>query len=197
MITLRGWHFLPADRRLANGDGRKVVVGQRLEVSGPVVLCSRGLHASERPIDALANYMTDGGWICRVEVDGQISRGIDKFAGQRRRCLWMAPADLILLEWTCRIATRALEQHYPDAPTDLWHAIDLRLASMAGLDVDAGARVAAGAAAWDAAWDAAWGAAGDVARAAAWAAAWDAAWGAAWDAQNAELERMLHAAGAP
>ena len=58
------WHFLPDDRRLANGDGRPVTPGSRLTVDGPVVMCSHGLHASVRAIDAL--QFSSGSIICRV-----------------------------------------------------------------------------------------------------------------------------------
>ena len=40
------WHFLPADGKLSNGDGRSVTVGETLSVTGRIECCDRGLHAS-------------------------------------------------------------------------------------------------------------------------------------------------------
>jgi hypothetical protein len=83
-----GWHFLPADRRLTNGDDRKVTVGQKLSMRGPEpILCSFGMHASERVSDA-AKYQR-GPMLCRVEVWGDIAEGDDKFCGRYRRVNWM------------------------------------------------------------------------------------------------------------
>ena len=53
MGEVYGWHFATAERRLRYGDARPIVLGESHEVTGPVKLCLRGLHASERIIDAL------------------------------------------------------------------------------------------------------------------------------------------------
>jgi len=84
-----GWHFLPADLTLTNGDGRAVTVGTTLSIPPHQVpkTCSYGMHASVRPSDA-AKY-NRGPVLCRVEVWGDIANDDDKFCGRHRRVLWM------------------------------------------------------------------------------------------------------------
>ena len=52
-IDMRGWHFTTEDEILGFDDGRKIIVGEKHTVEPPIKLCKRGLHASERIIDAL------------------------------------------------------------------------------------------------------------------------------------------------
>ena len=46
-----GWHF--STGTLAHGDGRSIVAGETHEVTGDIIACERGLHASARALDAL------------------------------------------------------------------------------------------------------------------------------------------------
>jgi len=204
------WHFLPADLRLGNGDGREVRVGETLRHEGPLVLCKSGMHASERIIDALV--YASGPVICRVRCGGEILRDSDKLVCRERTVEWMLTDTDDLLCGFARWCARSV--------LHMWKAPEIvRRYLEAG---DESLRDAAGAAAEDAAWaagDAAGAAAGDAAwaaRDAAGAAAGDAAWAArdaaraaedaagaagdaaratagaaAWDAQNAELERLV------
>jgi hypothetical protein len=197
-----GWHFLPADGCLAHGGTEKVIVGKTYAVTGPLVLCERGLHASHQPLDAL-QYATSA-IICRVRLHGQIVEGDDKACATRRTVIAMADATRTLHEFSCWCARQALESerkagHEPDARS--WAAVQAKVDWLDGKITDvqlAAAWAAAGAAARAAARDAAWaaaraaagaaaGAAGAAARAAAGAAAGDAA----GDAQNTKLEEML------
>ena len=73
MDEIVGWHFSTGTLRY--GDGRAIVVGETHEVSGPLKLCERGLHASERIIDAL--YYAPGPMIYRVRLHGEVLRGND------------------------------------------------------------------------------------------------------------------------
>lgn len=83
-----GWHFLPANKTLTYGDGRKVTVGATLSTSAVPSVCARGMHASEKVTDAAA--YTRGPVMCRVEVWGSIDTShSDKFSGQHRKVLWM------------------------------------------------------------------------------------------------------------
>jgi hypothetical protein len=218
--TILAWHFIRPGFELGYGDTRVPKIGEWLEVPGPVVCCENGLHASIRAADALEFCQWSGGLLCRVEMGGEIAHHADgrKMVAQKRRILWAVPDDPLLWHWLLNFATRALEHHYPDAPDACWHALDLRAAMLAGVEVDDAARAAARAAAWAAAraaasaaaraaawaaardaasaaasaaaWSAAVAAAWDAARAAPGAAAWDAARDAARDAQNEELERL-------
>lgn len=88
------WHFVKEDYkgvpRLANGDGREVRVGEKLEVCGPPKVCHHGLHACPTVVDAL-NY--GGGRLCAVRLGGEVVRGdrfnSDKYAATERTCVAM------------------------------------------------------------------------------------------------------------
>ena len=188
---LLAWHFLPEDRRLRFGGRTLVEPGQTLTVEPPLELCSRGLHASVRPIDALS--YAPGPILCRVALSGEILEDKDKVCAEHRTVLWMADATRALHLFACDEAERALQIAKVDEPRCAaaiktkrrWldgEATDQELAA-----ASAAARDAAWAAARAAAWDAAWAAARDAAWAAASAAARDAAWAAAWDEQNERL----------
>jgi hypothetical protein len=199
MTEWLGWHFLPEDRRLANGDGREVVVGETYTVEGEPVLCEHGLHASKRAIDAL--HYAPGPVVCRVRLSGTIVEGDDKACATERTVLGMADATRTLHEFAMWCAEGALKRANV---TDerCWQALEVKRKWLDGGATNeelVAARDAARDAARAAAWAAAWDAAEAAARAAAWAAAWDAARdaaeaaarAAARDEQNAELERRL------
>jgi len=189
------WHFLPADLRLGNGDGREVRVGETLRHEGPLVLCKSGMHASERIIDALV--YASGPVICRVRCGGEILRDSDKLVCRERTVEWMLTDTDDLLCGFARWCARSVLHMWkaPEIVRRYLEAGDESLRDAAGAaaeDAAWAAGDAAGAAAGDAAWAArdaaraaedAAGAAGDAARATAGAAA--------WDAQNAELERLV------
>ncbi|HEX7051764.1 MAG TPA: hypothetical protein VF188_16280 [Longimicrobiales bacterium] len=183
MATMLGWYFAANDRRLGYGDGRKIAVGETHEIDGKPKLCERGLHASQRVIDAL-DY-APGPILYRVRLSGAIVHDDDKASATRRTYLAEIDATEML---------RAFARSCARDVIDLWDAPEIvkryletgdetiRAAAWAAAWA-AGAGAAATAAAWaaraaaDAAWAAAW-AAGGAATAAAWAA-WAAA-GAAW-----------------
>ena len=106
--VLRGWHFLPADHRLAHGDGRKVRVGETLSLreGQEVVLCQFALHGSENALDALR--LGRKPTACRVEVWGDVQRESDKFGGRSRHCLAMLDASTVLREFACDWAEKTL-----------------------------------------------------------------------------------------
>jgi len=200
------WHFLSEDKRLGNGDGRLVEVGQTLECDGKPVLCDNGMHGSARLIDAL--HYASGPIVCRVEIEGDVIEGEDKLCGRRRTVLWMVDATRILHEFACRCAEDALALvEQPDERSVA--AIEAKRKWLKG-EITDGELDAAALAAWDAALY--------VARAAAWAAraaarsasraaslaaagavAWSAAWSAArsaardgeWAKQNERLTAMV------
>src|SRR3972149_3669907 len=159
---LMAWHFLPADLRLGNGDGREVRVGETLRHDGPLVLCESGLHASERILDALG-YAT-GPVISRVRCGGGVLRDAAKLVCRERTVEWMLTDTDDLSRGYSRWCARSV-LHLWDAPEIVLRYLDTG---------DESIRAAAGAAA----------------RAAAKAAS-EAAWAAARAAQNAELERLV------
>jgi hypothetical protein len=193
---IKAWHFVGEDRRLRYGDGRKVRAGRVYSYTGerPPELCKRGVHASERLLDALE--YAPGAILCRVEVWGDVVRDGDKLVARHRKVLWTLDATRILHEFACRYAARALTAA---KVTDkrCWNAITVKRAWLAGKATD-DELSAAGSAAWDAAGSAAWDAAGSAARSAAGSAAGSAARSAAGsaarDAQNRLLLRMIRQA---
>ncbi len=198
-MTIEAWHFLPQDRRLAHGDGRLIQLSVPLSVSLPLELCSHGLHASLRAIDALS--YAESALVSRVVLDGEVVHGEDKLCAETRTPLWIADATMVLHEFACWCAEQALlaeraAGREPDARSWIAIAVKRRWIAKQATDVELSA---ARDAAWDAASSADWDAASSAARAAASsaassaarAAAWDAAWAAARDAQNVELERLL------
>ena len=188
--AIKAWHFVRDDKRIDNdthhhGRARIVRTGLVLRVPPPIVLCERGLHGSERIIDAL--QYAPGALICRTSHWGEVVRHDDKLASEYRRVEWMLDGTTVLREFACDIAESALlaeraAGREPDRRS--WEAIRVTRAWMRGV-CDSATWGAASAAAWAAARDAAMAAAWDAARAAASAAAWAAARAAAWDAARA------------
>ena len=80
------WHFLPADGKTRYSQ-ETVAVGGTLEATGKLILCTNGLHASRKILDALG--YAPGLIVCRVEISGEVVEGDDKLCGQQRRCLAM------------------------------------------------------------------------------------------------------------
>ena len=82
---------------LNNNDGRKIVVGKTHQIIRPILLCSRGLHASERLSDSLrygAKLNRKGKFsIYRVELSGETVIGSDKLAAERRKYLYKVDLD--------------------------------------------------------------------------------------------------------
>ena len=199
-----GWHFLREDGRTGYG-GRKPVPGVLMRCRGELELCVNGLHASERPIDAL-NY-APGPIVQRVELVGRRIDDRDKSCARSRRCLWIADATRVLHEFALWSAERALETerlagHEPDRRSV--EALDVKRLWLDGEATDeemAAAKSAARAAAWDAvrfearaaAGSAAWAAAWDAVKSAAGSGVLDVAMGAVRDVYNAELHARLMA----
>ena len=191
-MGVTAWHFVRANRKLAYGDGRKIVKGRTLTVDGVPRLCRWGLHASERIIDALE--YAPGPIVCRVEIGGQIVRGDDKLCGTSRKVLWWLDATEVLHLFACRVAERALKEAKVTDPR-CFAAITAKRQWLAGRITDAELDAARSAARAAAGADAG-AAAGAAARAAEWAAARAAEWAAAGadarSAHNSLLTRMVN-----
>jgi hypothetical protein len=157
------WWFAAGDT-LPNEDGRKIVVGERLTVPGPLVLCQHGLHGSIRCLDALG--YAPGQWLHRTRHAGEILVDGDKLCSTARTVLARVDFTAQLRLFARQCAADVLH---------LWEAPQVVRDYLATGDETL--RPAARAAAW---------AAGD----AAWAAARAAARAAAWEEQNRTLEQM-------
>ena len=172
---MKAWHFASTDRMLQfphNGkNGVKIRKGVTLHVDPrKLCMCSYGLHASPRVLDAL-NYAP---WnttliVSRVELSGKMLHTREKVCAQYRKVLWWADCTAVLHEFACWCAEQALKLVDNPDPRSL-AAIQAKRDWMAGKITD-GELAAAGDAAR---------AAGNVARA------------AAWGAHNRKLTRMIN-----
>jgi hypothetical protein len=107
-----GWYFAREDEKLGYGDGRKVAVGVTHAIKGPAKLCSNGLHASKRIIDAL--QYADSGVLYRVELSGDIDHGKDKSCATERVYLERIDVEEILRKFARECALSVI--HLWDAP---------------------------------------------------------------------------------
>ena len=167
---IKGWWFGTIDKKLLNGDGRKIIINRTHKVKGDIIPCQHGLHLSERIIDALK--YAPGPVIYRVVGSGVVvphGSPVDKYVCSERTYI----AGGIDMSDTLRLFARkcALDVVH------LWEApkIVVRYLKTGDESIRDAAGAAAGAAAWAAAWAAAGAAAWDAARAAAGAAAGAAA----------------------
>ena len=99
---IRAWHWTQVDKTLGYSDGRVVVVGETLIHEGELILCSQGLHASRRLVDAL--HYAPGCYVWRVELSGTIIRGRDKLVASERTALWGFDATKLVLDFARRCA---------------------------------------------------------------------------------------------
>jgi hypothetical protein len=144
------WHFLNEDRRLANGDGRKVKVGETYRVEGQPQLCHRGLHASKRLIDAL--FYAPGPVLCKVQLGGVVVHGDDKAVATERTVLAMADVTDILRAFARKTAAEVWFQHFERGEhpeVDRW--LDSGGDEIARSAAESAARSAARSAVWSAA----------------------------------------------
>jgi hypothetical protein len=171
------WHFLPNDKKLGYGDGRRVQRGKVYRAKGELSMCENGMHGCKKPLDCL-NY-AQGSIICRVELVPPIIVDADKSVARGRKVLWWIDGEKLLHEFACRVAVYAMKKAKVTDERS-WNAIKVKRLWLKNKATDQEL-----AAAWAAARDAAWAAARDAARDAAWAAARDAARDAAWAAARA------------
>ena len=160
----RAFYIAPPDLRLPNGDGRAIVVGETLEVAGPLSLCSLGLHASEHVLDA-AGYRGVG-CLTLVELSGDIVEGDDKLCATRRKTLAILSEKetaRVLRLITCCAAEMAIGWSGEEPDQRSVDAIDCARRFAEGRASQAELTAAARAAAWAAERDAAWDALHDMA----------------------------------
>ena len=178
--SVLAWHFLAADRRMAN-ETEIVKPGYIYTTIGGLKLCESGLHASVCAIDAIK--YAPGPVVCRVRCSGEIIDGGDKIVCRNREVLWMANADSILR----LIVTECVRKTPLHDGRTVW---DLLTDPRSRNAVEVAEKFAHGKATREEL-DAAWYAARYAAGAAASASAWDAARDAARAAQNAIATDLL------
>mgnify|MGYP001486563005 CR=1 FL=1 len=145
---IEAWHFVGNTLR----DGGPIPPdGEWLVHSGPVEICSTGLHASRRPAHALT--YAPGPVLCRVECDDIVTEQDDKLVCRRRRII--ERADITeTLRYFARMQALSVIHLYDDPPD-----VVLDYLMTGNESIGDAARSAARSAARDAACDAAWDAA--------------------------------------
>jgi len=173
------WHFLADDKRLRWGTKEIVKVGKTYKATGPLKMCTNGMHGSRRLIDAL--QYAPGSILCKARIWGEVEEQNDKLVGRNRKVLAMVDATMVLHEAACHFAETTLK--LVDCKDEQsWNAIKIKRLWLKGKATD-NELAAAGAAARDTAGATAW--------ATAWATAGAAARAAAGAAQNKYLETRV------
>ena len=85
MKKIVAYHWSRNDDCLGYEDGRQIVLGKTLSISGKPILCEHGLHASVSIVDALGYAAGSHLWL--VEISGKIQNSEDKLCGQNRKAL--------------------------------------------------------------------------------------------------------------
>ena len=96
---IKGWHFCDGWKLL---DGTPLEVGRTYHVDPPLGMCRRGLHGSERLIDALRYAY--GTTLCRVEFPGSFARETDRLVATDRRVVAAGDATKVLHLFACDVA---------------------------------------------------------------------------------------------
>jgi hypothetical protein len=167
MKQVQGWWFGTTDKKLLNGDGRKIVIGKTYKVKGEIIPCEHGLHLSKRIIDAL--QYAPGPVIYKVVGSGVIvphGDPVDKYACSERTYV----SGGVDITDTLRLFARQCAL----SVIHLWNPPEIVVRYLKTGD--------------ESIRDAAWDAARD---AAAWDAARDAARDAAWDAGITKFNKKL------
>lgn len=132
-----GYWFAQADAegvvRLSHGDDRVVREGETLTVAGPIELCTWGLHASRRVLDAL--WYAPGSWLALVRLSGTMVEATDKVVASARTTLWLDDVSEVLREYACDVAERALWSErvsHREPDVRLWTAVETTRQWLAG-----------------------------------------------------------------
>lgn len=83
-LGVLAWHFMPADKRLRY-DGRRVKKGVTLHATGELSMCTNGMHASRRLMDALnIADVFDLYHVARVRLTGEMLWDDEKHCARER-----------------------------------------------------------------------------------------------------------------
>ena len=181
MQPREGWWFSDNSGVLPRGDGRPIIIGQKLSVKGKLVICQNALHGSFDPFDAF--QYAPGSILHKVLFSGARIEESDKVGSRSRTVIATRDATDMLKLFARRQALSVI--HMWDAPVIVREYLETGDETKRDAAADAADDVAHGAAdayAYAAAYSAAYAADADAAgaaRHAAYAAARYAAHGAA------------------
>jgi hypothetical protein len=176
--------FEPASGRLRHGDGRVPAVGVTHAVDVEPKLGAAGLHASQRPLDALGYAHSQAVWVVHLGGDIIHRPRRDQTVATERTYVRRVEIDLRRFARLCALDVVGLWS----APAYVLRYLrtgDESLRAAARVAAEEAAVAAARSAAEEAAWAAARAAAEEAATDAARDTAWSAAWAAAWAAKAA------------
>ena len=186
-LPREGWWFSTKSGNLGYGDGRKIVIGEKLSVKGKLIICENALHGSFDPFDAL--QYAPGSILHKVLFSGARIEENDKVGSRSRTVLATREASAMLLHFARRqalscasawdmpaVVRQWLETGDENLRHETWSAVE----SVAGSVARSAARTAARSPARSAARSAA--------RSPAWSAAWSAAASTAWSAAESVAE---------
>jgi hypothetical protein len=108
---VKGWHFLPYDRRTANGHGVAISAGVIVALKPyerRIQLCEWGFHSSRLALDAVG--YAPGSIVERVRSWGAVQQGYDKLVAEVRECLWIADAEQALHEYGFWVVARFAQE---------------------------------------------------------------------------------------
>ena len=111
---MKAYYFSSKDRKLRYGDNRPIVVGETHTISTeekPLELCSWGLHASVKALDALK--YAPGPMLYIVELGGDVLEGEDKVCAESRTYLAELDATELLRTFACKQALINIEKIKP------------------------------------------------------------------------------------
>ena len=107
---MRAFYFSNSDKKLRHNDGRQIRKGRTHKVKCDPVLCERGLHASERLIDALKYAPGNHLWL--VDLKGEIVTGDDKAVAVERKYIDGFDATDLLYEFSRKVALINIKKIY-------------------------------------------------------------------------------------
>ena len=150
MKIVRAYYFSNKEKRLRNGDNRKIRKGVTHTFQGEPLLCCRGLHGSVRPLDALR--YAPGPIIWKVELSGLMDIGDNKISAQNRKYIeWVDGTEL--LRKFARMCAMDVGDKIKPYTSEADYCLVVKYLKTGDESLRAAARAAAGYAAWYAARD--------------------------------------------
>ena len=142
-----GYWFSDNSSVLPHGDGRPIVIGQKLSIKGELIICQNALHGSFEPFDAL--HYAPGPILHRVLFSGARIEYDDKVGSRSRTVLASVDATDMLRQFAREQALSVI--HLWDAPAIVREYLETGDETKRAAAWDAARDAAAGAAARDAA----------------------------------------------
>jgi hypothetical protein len=119
-------------------------------------MCSYGLHASKKILDACS--YAPGPYIWWVELSGNVIHGDDKSVATKRKAVWGYDATEVQREFARIVALQAVEKYWDEKKFGQFPEVTKKYLQTGDESLRSAAESAAWSAAESAAWSAAWSA---------------------------------------